>query len=83
MPLSDIHFEQIAAAGLITLDRPDALNALRRGAIDKKELLALLKEAGCSKMGVRQKLATVLTCENVSRHDGATHEHEPRRCVCV
>ena len=28
MPLSDIHFEQIAAAGLITLDRPEALNAL-------------------------------------------------------
>ena len=28
MPHSDIHFEQIASAGLITLDRPDALNAL-------------------------------------------------------
>ena len=28
MPHSDIHFEQIASAGLITLDRLDALNAL-------------------------------------------------------
>ena len=28
MPHSDIHFEQNAATGLITLDRPDALNAL-------------------------------------------------------
>lgn len=28
MPHSDIHFEQTATAGLVTLDRPDALNAL-------------------------------------------------------
>ena len=28
MPHSNIHFEQIESAGLITLDRPDALNAL-------------------------------------------------------
>ena len=30
---------------------------------DKKALLELLKSAGCTKMGVRQKLATVLMCE--------------------
>ena len=41
--------------------RLSELNALSvGGAVDKKQLLALLKEAGCSKMGVRQKLATVL-----------------------
>ena len=43
--------------------RLDELNALGRGVIDKKALLELLKQAGCSKMGVRQRLAAVLTCE--------------------
>ena len=28
MPHSDIHFEQKATAGLVTFDRPNALNAL-------------------------------------------------------
>ena len=45
------------------LDRIDQLNAIRRGAIDKKELLEVLKQAGCSKMGVRQRLAILLTSE--------------------
>lgn len=45
------------------VDRLDQLNAIRRGVIDKKELLEVLKQAGCSKMGVRQRLAILLTCE--------------------
>ena len=47
-------------------ERLDELNVLGHGAIDKKALLALLKDAGCSKMGTRQKLAAVLTCELMS-----------------
>lgn len=40
------------------------LNALSvGGAVDKKAILTLLKDVGCSKMGTRQKLATVLMCE--------------------
>ena len=42
--------------------RLDDLNSLSV-TIDKKALLQLLKDVGCAKMGVRQKLATVLMCE--------------------
>ena len=41
----------------------ERLGELNQLGADKKELIALLKDAGCSKMGVRQKLATVLMCE--------------------
>ena len=51
--------------------RLDQLNTFAGSAIDKKALLNLLKDAGCTKMGVRQKLATVLMCELSSARPAA------------
>ena len=71
--------EVLAAAGLSEYEdelcsRLDALNAFAGAAIDKRSLLNLLKDAGCSKMGVRQKLATVLMCELASARPVAAQE---------
>ena len=42
----------------------DDLNSLAvSGVVDKKSLVNLLKDAGCAKMGTRQKLAAVLMIE--------------------
>ena len=42
----------------------DDLNSLSvAGVVDKKSLVNLLKDAGCAKMGTRQKLAAVLMIE--------------------
>ena len=61
------------------------LNALSvGGAVDKKAILTLLKDVGCSKMGVRQKLATVLMCElQRSPPRGRSVRSMPSRCVCA
>ena len=44
-------------------ERLEQINELTRSGLDKKALLTILKDAGCSKMGTRQKACAVLMCE--------------------